>query len=124
MPARPHPMCSGVNRRTFLSDVGMGFTGLALGAMPARDGIARAGDGKLAQFGGGATGHFPARAKSVIFLFMIGGVSQVESFDPKPALNEYAGKTIEESPFKSTLDSPHLKKNLREVIAGLHKVHP
>ena len=35
------PSC-GVSRRTFLSDTGMGFTGLALGAMLARDGVARA----------------------------------------------------------------------------------
>ena len=34
--------CTGVSRRTFLADVGMGFTGLALGAMLHRDGVARA----------------------------------------------------------------------------------
>ena len=38
------------------------------------------------------------QAKSVIWLFMIGGVSHVESFDPKPALNQFAGKTIAETP--------------------------
>ncbi|HEX5104032.1 MAG TPA: DUF1501 domain-containing protein, partial [Pirellulaceae bacterium] len=38
--------------------------------------------------------------------------------------NKYADKTIEESPYKATLESPYLKKNLREVIEGLHKVHP
>jgi hypothetical protein len=110
-------------RRVFLADLGMGFTGLALGAMLARDGIARAEapggwsppDGKP---------HFPPKAKSVIWLFMVGGVSHVESFDPKPALNRYAGKTIAETPFKSTLDSPHLKTNLREFIPGQHKVQP
>lgn len=36
--------------------------------------------------------HFPARAKSVIFLFMDGGVSHVDSFDPKPSLTKYAGQ--------------------------------
>jgi hypothetical protein len=54
---------------------------------------------------------------------MIGGASQMESFDPKPALNKYAGKTIEESPFKDSLNNPAVKQNVREVIAGLHKVH-
>jgi hypothetical protein len=41
-----------------------------------------------------ATGgtHFPARAKSVIFLYMDGGVSQVDSFDPKPLLDREHGK--------------------------------
>jgi hypothetical protein len=37
--------------------------------------------------------HFPARAKSVIHLFMNGGPSQVDLFDPKPMLNKMAGKT-------------------------------
>ncbi|MFM7843099.1 MAG: DUF1501 domain-containing protein, partial [Planctomycetota bacterium] len=38
--------------------------------------------------------HFPAKAKRVIFLFMSGGVSHVESFDPKPKLVADAGKKI------------------------------
>ena len=36
--------------------------------------------------------HFPARAKRVIFLFMNGGPSHVDTFDPKPALQRYAGR--------------------------------
>ncbi|MFN7922761.1 MAG: DUF1501 domain-containing protein [Bryobacteraceae bacterium] len=36
--------------------------------------------------------HFPAKAKQIIFLFMPGGVSHMESFDPKPKLNELDGK--------------------------------
>ena len=38
--------------------------------------------------------HFPAKAKSVIFLFMDGGVSQVDSFDPKPRLAADHGKEL------------------------------
>ncbi|MCI0745051.1 MAG: DUF1501 domain-containing protein [Verrucomicrobia subdivision 3 bacterium] len=38
--------------------------------------------------------HFPAKAKSVIFLFMEGGPSHIDLFDPKPMLNELAGKPI------------------------------
>src|SRR6478735_521552 len=38
--------------------------------------------------------HFPARAKSVIFLFMYGGPSHLDLFDPKPALEKYAGQPI------------------------------
>jgi hypothetical protein len=38
--------------------------------------------------------HFPARAKRVIHLFMNGGPSQVDTFDPKPALARYAGKAL------------------------------
>src|SRR5665213_3006906 len=39
-------------------------------------------------------GHFRARAQRVIFLYMTGGVSHVESFDPKPKLFADHGKTI------------------------------
>ncbi len=48
------------------------------------------------------------KAKSVIWLFMIGGASHMESFDPKPALNRYAGKTFTETPFGDVLKSPYL----------------
>src|SRR5829696_2689940 len=116
--------CRRIPRRAFLSDVGMGFTGLVLGAMLQRDGIVKASDVASAFTPPDGKPHFAPRAKRVIFMFMIGGASQMETFDPKPELNKYAGKTIAESPYKTTLDSPFVKKNLREVIAGLHKVHP
>ncbi len=112
------------NRRSFLADCGMGMTGMVLGALLAREGTARA--GVVGPAGGHLPGlpHFAPRARSVIWLFMVGGTSQMESFDPKPALNRYEGKTIAETPYQGTLDSPHLKKNLRELVAGLHKVQP
>ena len=102
----------------------MGFTGLVLGAMLQRDGVARATEAATAYRLPDGKPHFAPKAKSVIWLFMVGGTSQMESFDPKPELNKYAGKTIAESPYKATLESPFVKKNLREVIDGLHKVHP
>src|SRR5438132_192902 len=102
--------CSGcgIHRRAFLADLGMGFTGLVLGALLQREGIARASappvwlppDGKP---------HLRPQAKSVIWLFMNGGVSHMESFDPKPALTKYAGKTIAESPVKDAQDPEKLK---------------
>jgi hypothetical protein len=52
--------------------------------------------------------HFAPKAKSVIWLFMIGGASHLESFDPKPALTKYAGKSIGETPYKDVLSSPYL----------------
>src|SRR3954451_25276901 len=114
-------LCRQSSRRAFLSDIGLGFTGLALGAMLARDGVVRA-DSLDA---GTPQRAFPtAKAKSVIWIFLIGGMSHVESFDPKPELNKHAGKTIEESPFKALLDSPYLKKNVREFVPGQHKVQP
>ena len=111
------------DRRTFLADVGMGFTGLVLGKMLADEGIVRAGDQKVALQHGGNP-DFEPKAKSVIWIFLTGGMSQMETFDPKPELNKWAGKTIAESPYKEYLESPYLKKNLREFIEGLHKVHP
>src|SRR5881628_4059218 len=96
-----------INRRTFLADCGMGFTGLALGAMLHRDGIARSGEREVWAPPDGKP-HFAPKAKSVIWLFMIGGASHVEGFDPKPALNQFAGKTIAETPYKDVLSSPFL----------------
>ncbi|MEI8381912.1 MAG: DUF1501 domain-containing protein [Planctomycetota bacterium] len=44
--------------------------------------------------------HFPARAKRVIFLFMSGGVSHVDSWDPKPKLFKDAGQTVSVNEFQ------------------------
>src|SRR5437870_3285869 len=93
--------CPGVTRRSFLFDTGMGFTGLALSAMLFRDGVAQAGAKYTAPDG---RPHKPPRARAVIWIFLCGGVSHVESFDVKPALNKYAGKTIDDTPFKRVLD--------------------
>src|SRR5262249_38242974 len=111
--------CGRVSRRTFLADMGMGVTGLALGALLFRDGFARA----------DSVAHFAPKIKSVIWLFMCGGVSHLESFDPKPALNQYAGKTIDESPFKKdVLDSPFYRKKVMDFTgtprALMNKLYP
>src|SRR5690242_20482464 len=92
--------CPGVSRRTFLARTGMGFTGVALGAMLFKDGVARAAANPSEPQVRRGVPHFPAKAKSVIWIFLIGGVSHVESFDVKPALSKYGGKTIDETPFK------------------------
>lgn len=98
-----------MRRRTFLADVGLGFTGLALGAMLAS---------------GGEKSRSPVgKAKRVIWLFFLGGVSHLESFDPKPAVTKYAGKTIEESPFqKAVLESPYYRKNVVDFAGGPRKI--
>jgi hypothetical protein len=95
------------SRRAFLSDVGMGFTGLALGAMLARDGMGQE-PGVEAWRPPDGVAHFAPRAKSVIWLFMIGGASHLEGFDPKPELNKFAGKTFAETPYGDVLKSPYL----------------
>src|SRR5207244_1069412 len=106
------PCCGQVSRRTFLADYGMGFAGLALGAMLQRDGVARASEGDRP----GSPHHRP-RAKSVIWIFLSGGYSHLETFDPKPALNKYAGKTFAQTPFSDPLKSPLHDKRSRSVVA-------
>jgi hypothetical protein len=110
-----HASCCGrVSRRTFLADVGMGFTGLALSAMLHRDGVARATPAEGAAPPDGRP-HFRPKARSVIWLFFLGGVSHVESFDPKPELNRHAGRTVNESPFgRAILESPYYRRNVRD----------
>src|SRR6185369_2454481 len=51
---------------------------------------------------------FSPKAKSVIWLFMNGGVSHLESFDPKPMLNRYAGLSIAETPFRDVQNPQRL----------------
>lgn len=111
MTHRSAPRPSPTGRRQFLSDCGLGFTGLALGAMLARDGVSA----ESSQEPPSGLPHFAPKAKSVIWYFMMGGTSHLESFDYKPAVNQHAGKTIEASPYKSAvLDSPYYRKNVRD----------
>jgi hypothetical protein len=98
----------GIHRRAFLADMGMGFTGLALGAMLAQDGIVRADETKLWLPPNGQP-NFPPKAKSVVWLFMNGGVSHMESFDPKPELTKFGGMSIGETPYKDSQNPEKLK---------------
>ena len=81
-------------RREFLWEAGAGFTGLALAGLLDGDGFftrnARALENPLAP----KPPHFAPRAKSVIFLFMYGGPSHVDTFDYKPELYTLDGRTI------------------------------
>ena len=86
----------------------MGFTGLALGALLQEDGYGASPETTRPD----GQPHFPARAQSVIWIFLAGGVSHMESFDIKPALNKYAGKTFDETPFKEFIDKERIEKNL------------
>lgn len=96
-----HPFCSG-SRREFLWEIGAGFTGLALADLLDRDGFfagkAHGGDtaatvdrtSPLAE----KAPHFPTKAKHVIFLFLYGGPSQMDTFDYKPELQKRDGQEI------------------------------
>jgi len=76
-----------VNRRQMLTQAGAGFGALALNGILAQAETLKTG---LATQGC----HHPASAKSVIFLFMEGGPSQLDTFDRKPLLNELAGQSL------------------------------
>src|SRR5260370_37379801 len=82
------------SRRDFLFQAGGGFGGLALSWLLARDGYAadKPSGGKPSPNPLAAKPpHFEPRAKSIIFMFMVGGPSPLDLFDPKPALVKYQG---------------------------------
>ncbi|CAN5257481.1 DUF1501 domain-containing protein [soil metagenome] len=76
-----------MHRRAFLSRAGGGFGGLALAHMLGSSGL------QAATLGGGR--HHVPKARRVIQLFMNGGVSQMDTFDPKPRLRELHGQTFD-----------------------------
>src|SRR5881392_3964964 len=76
-------------RRELLQRTGMGMAALGLGMLDAA-GTAQASSNPLVP----KQPHFPGKAKRVIHLFMNGGPSHVDTFDPKPALAKYAGKPL------------------------------
>ncbi len=94
-----------VSRRDFLFEAGSGISGLALAYLLNQDGLlAAAPTGPSAcaapeAFAGSPYApkppHFKPRAKSVISLFMSGGVSHIDTFDYKPALIKYHGQPLE-----------------------------
>lgn len=82
-------MTSPISRRTLLQNAACGFGYLALAGLAAERAMAETKD-PLA----GRAPHFAPRAKRVIFLFMQGGVSQVDSYDYKPRLAKDDGKKL------------------------------
>ncbi|MBK8040234.1 MAG: DUF1501 domain-containing protein [Verrucomicrobiaceae bacterium] len=97
---RPNTQLRDSTRRHFFSRCGIGVGSMALSSLMARDAA-------LAP----KKTHFPAKAKNVIFLFMAGGPSQLETFEYKPLLTKLNGKPIPESYTKGKrfafMDSSH-----------------
>ncbi len=86
-----------LTRRELLQRTGMGLGALALGGLLAAPRAAAAAVGNAVDSANPLAvraPHFPAKAKHVIHLFMNGGPSHVDTFDPKPALVKYAGKDL------------------------------
>jgi hypothetical protein len=82
---------SPINRRSMLAASGMGLGTLALASLLKPDAFAAEASETLA----GRETHFAPRAKRVIHIFANGGPSQVDTFDPKPALKRLAGKVLD-----------------------------
>ena len=80
------------SRRDFLLRSGAGFGALALTCLMGHK--SAAGPSKSVSPLAPRKPHFPGKAKSVIFLFMEGGPSHIDTFDYKPKLNEMAGKPL------------------------------
>ena len=91
-----HKLPPPVTRREALCRMGSGFGMMAFASLVGES-IAAAGlDQRVIAAAAGPAGglHHPARAKHVIFLFMNGGLSQVDSFDPKPMLDKFHGQPL------------------------------
>jgi hypothetical protein len=63
------------------------------------------------------TARFPAKAKSVIYLFMHGGVSHVDTFDPKPQITKYNGKTLS-AELAKTIKTSFIHDPSKAVLRG------
>jgi hypothetical protein len=83
-----------LTRRELLGRVGMGMGGLMLGDVLARAGFLWAQERTLSTPLAPKAPPFPARAKRVIHIFANGGPSHVDTFDPKPALEKWAGRPL------------------------------
>jgi hypothetical protein len=80
-------------RRDFLYRFGHGLDGIALSSLLFQDGVL-ADDADAANPLAAKKPHFPPKAKSCIFLFMYGGPSQMDTFDPKPQLQKFHGSPV------------------------------
>jgi hypothetical protein len=97
------PLCTGpasvagLSRRDFLNRFGMGLGGMALTHLLSPVRLAASAPVGMADAGVLGAPHFAPKAKRIIYLFMAGGPSQLETFDYKPLLNERNGEDLPDS---------------------------
>lgn len=106
-----------VSRREMLSRCASGFGAVALAALHRSETLASTTAGTVGTAGHGL--HHAAKAKNVIFLYMDGGPSQVDTFDPKPMLDKHHG----EDPKRLFTVGPTQFDNLGTVLASPWKFH-
>ncbi|MFN3652720.1 MAG: DUF1501 domain-containing protein [Armatimonadota bacterium] len=93
MPGRSSHLPAAMTRRDLLFRAGGGLGALALSTLLAEDGLAAPAPARANPLAPRQP-HFQPRAKSVIFLFMVGGPSHLETFDPKPELERLDGQPL------------------------------
>src|SRR5215831_15920933 len=101
-----HKSANPLTRREALRRVGNGFAMTAFASMLGRS--LRAAEGVS---GGAAALDYPQRVKRVIFLFMNGGCSSIDSFDPKPVLDKYDGQPLPGGTVKTERRTAELMKS-------------
>lgn len=103
----PHSIFPLPSRRAFLKQSACGIGAMALAELLAAEGRTAAAPSAVDPLRPKPP-HYPARAKSVIFLFMAGGPSHLDLFDPKPVLNKLHGQLVPES-FLKNLDDVQIR---------------
>src|SRR4051812_20633651 len=101
-----HMACQCLTRREVLLRSANGFGAVALAALMSEEARSGTSGSTAARPLAPRAGHYPARARSIIFLYMDGGPSQVDTFDPKPRLNREHGEPIK-MPAPPTQFIPH-----------------
>ena len=111
------------SRRDFLAKAGLGFGSLALGYLLGQEPACAATDLAFAANPlAPKPPHFPAKAKSVIFLFLQGGPSQMDTFDPKPTLDRLDGQPLPPSFLKEgDLGLQFIKASEAKLMASRRK---
>jgi hypothetical protein len=115
MSRQPIPSITELTRRGFLGRYAGSLGGLALAHLMANSSAASAADNALAS----PSTHFTPKAKNVICLFQHGGPSQMDLFDPKPALQKYHGK-----PYPSGELEIHFTNQAGNVLGSPFKFAP
>ncbi|MCU1237896.1 MAG: hypothetical protein JWP63_5863 [Candidatus Solibacter sp.] len=116
----------GMTRREILGAMGAGFGMVGLRGLAG----AEIGASEMSDPLSPKAPHFPARAKRVIYLFLNGGPSQVDTFDPKPKLTQYHGKTLPMANLKSerktgaALGSPFTFKKYGQSGIEISEIFP
>jgi len=88
------PLARACSRRDFLMKAGLGLGGLGLAGVLSDAGLLAADTSSIGNPLTARSPHFAPKAKRFLHIFLNGGPSQVDTFDPKPMLDQYAGKAL------------------------------